>query len=309
MPTRAEIQKEINERRSQCQDVIRRQYLAEVAKVTGRDVILYSSAWTSSKKHDKLPSSLFMLATEDVQGFMAAVSGLQKRELDLIIHSPGGSLEAADQIVQYLRGKYDHIRAVIPHNAMSAATMLACACDEIVMGRQSAIGPIDPQIGWSTPSGGFTSAAQSLLDELQTARTDVSRDPKLAPIWATRLKDYPPGIFETCKTTMELSEQKVASWLERYMFKSDADGADKAAVIAKWLASASQHKSHGRPIGFDLCQAEGLKVTRLEDNQEFQDAVLSVFHATAVTFEITQCIKIIENHVAPGYYLVVSKEK
>ena len=84
---------------------------------------------------------------------MSALHGLKGKVLDLVLHSPGGSLEAADQIVQYIRSKYEHIRAIIPQNAMSAATMIACACDEIVMGKQSAIGPTDPQITFPTPSG------------------------------------------------------------------------------------------------------------------------------------------------------------
>jgi len=33
---------------------------------------------------------------------MAALHGLKNDKLDLILHSPGGSLDAADQIVQYL---------------------------------------------------------------------------------------------------------------------------------------------------------------------------------------------------------------
>ena len=55
------------------------------------------------------------------------MNGLRNDKLDLIIHSPGGSVEAAEQIVNYLRAKYAHIRAIIPHSAMSAATMIACA--------------------------------------------------------------------------------------------------------------------------------------------------------------------------------------
>jgi ClpP class serine protease len=61
---------------------------------------------------------------------MAALHGAKNSNLDIIIHSPGGSLEAAEQIVNYLRAKQGHIRAIIPQNAMSAATMIACACKE-----------------------------------------------------------------------------------------------------------------------------------------------------------------------------------
>ena len=52
--------------------------------------------------------------------------------LDLILHTPGGSISAAQSIVRYLREKFGNdIRAIIPHTAMSAGTVLACACKEI----------------------------------------------------------------------------------------------------------------------------------------------------------------------------------
>lgn len=305
MPTRAEIQNEINDRKGAAQDQVRRDYLSLAASLSNRDTILYASAWTAHKKLSGVPSNVFSLATEDIQGFMAALHGLQGTELDLIIHSPGGSLEAADQVVQYLRAKYSHIRAIVPHNAMSAACMLACACDEIVMGKQSALGPIDPQLSWPSPHGLVSAAAQSLLDELQAARHDVAQNPQLAPIWATRLRDFPPGIFATCQTTMDLSQSKVCDWLSKYMFRNE-QGSTKPEAISKWLASATTHKTHGRPIGYDLCLENGLKVKRLEDDQDFQDAVLSVFHATAVTFEVTPCVKLIESHIGRGHYVAIN---
>lgn len=105
---------------------------------------------------------------------------------------------------------------------------------------------------------------------------------------------------------MELSESKVHEWLSKYMFKDDP-GSTKPQEISAWLASATTHKTHGRPIGFDLCSDMGLKVVRLEDDQKFQDAILSVFHAAAVTFEVTHCIKIIESHKGRGHYVAVQQ--
>ncbi len=41
-----------------------------------------------------------------------------------------------------------------------------------------------------------------------------------------------------------------------------------------------------------LAQEKGLKISLLEDNQQFQDKVLSVFHSTLGTFEVTPCVKL-----------------
>jgi len=75
---------------------------------------------------------------------MEVMLELTGNTIDLILHSSGGSAEATEAIVKYLRSKFEHIRVIIPYGAMSAATMLACAADEIIMGKHSFIGPIDP---------------------------------------------------------------------------------------------------------------------------------------------------------------------
>ena len=121
-------------------DLVRRKYLASLHAYTNRDTILYASNWTQPNPF----SELALINDEDVQGLMVAVRGLGSGKLDLILHSPGGVPEVAESMVSYLRKKFDHIRAIVPQAAMSAATMLACAADEIVMGKQSSLGPIDP---------------------------------------------------------------------------------------------------------------------------------------------------------------------
>ena len=126
MPSRSEIEKRLKP------DFIRKEFLADLAEYTGRDTVIFAT---------QVP-----ITVDDVQGFMAAFHELSNDKLDIIISSGGGSSEAIEQIVNYARKKYTHIRAIIPLRAMSAATMLACACDQIVMGKQSALGPIDPQL-------------------------------------------------------------------------------------------------------------------------------------------------------------------
>jgi len=302
MPARAEIQQEIESMRNSAQDSVRRRFLLDLSEYTRRDTIIYMSGFTSIKA-SKVPSTLQSITVEDIQGFMAALSGLKRKELDLIIHSPGGSLEAAAQIVQYLRSKYDHIRAIIPQNAMSAATMISCACDEIVMGKQSAIGPIDPQITLPGPHGQFTAPAQSILDDFEKAKSSILEDPRTAPLWINRISSLPPGILNICNNTIDNAKTKVGEWLDNYMFK-DAE-AKKGHEIAEWLGNAGEHKTHGRPIGITLADSKGLVVKALEEDQGLQDRVLSVFHAAAVTLDVTSVIKFIENHIGKGWFLAV----
>lgn len=306
MPTRNEIQHEIINAKTAAQDAVRRKYVRELSKYTGRDTIIYITAYATNKMATT-PSQAVSVMLDDVQSFMTTLKGLKNDELDLVIHSPGGSVEAAEQLVNYLRAKYKHIRAIIPHSAMSAATMLACACDEIIMGKHSAIGPIDPQITFPTATGYFTAPAQSLLSEFEQAKAEVIANPNVAPIWISKLKNLPHGILDICRNTTQLSIEKVSLWLRSYMFKDDPDGETKANDIAEWLGTASNHLTHGRPIPYNIARDKGLKIIELESDQNLQEKVLSVFHSSIVTIDVTPCVKIIENQNGVGSYTTCEK--
>lgn len=118
-------------------DAIRRKYLVELSQYTGRAVILYSTKFATP---GPISPELLSINDEDLQGLMEVTHGLTNTNLDLILHSPGGSLEAAEALVSYLRSKFDHIRVVVPNLAMSAATMISCAADRIMMGKHSFLG-------------------------------------------------------------------------------------------------------------------------------------------------------------------------
>lgn len=302
MPTRDKIAAEINQQKASGQDAVRRKYLKALHQKTGRDTVVYFSSYNIQRPFPVPPAAL-SVSQDDIQGFMAGLHGLKGTQLDLILHSPGGSVEAADQIVQYLRAKYEHIRVIVPQNAMSAATMLACAADEIVMGKHSAIGPIDPQMMLGTPSGLMPVPAHTILQDFERAKQEVSANPVLANLWGPKFAAMPPGFLNLCEQASNLSAEKVESWLAQYMFKGQE--AQQAKDISKWLANFAEHKTHGRPIGIELAKSKGLKVIALEDDQALQEAVLSVFHATMVTFQATSCLKVIENHLGKGHYIVM----
>ena len=132
-------------------DGVRRKYLQALFNYTKRPVILYASNWTTPKPG--VDPDLVSIIPEDIQGFMEVMHGVPEGSLDLILHSPGGSAEAAESLVSYLRSKFSDIRIFVPHAAMSAATMLACSANRIGMGKHSFLGPIDPQFTVNTDIG------------------------------------------------------------------------------------------------------------------------------------------------------------
>jgi len=308
MPARNEIQREIIEAKNAAQDNVRRKYLKDLADYTKRDCILYATAFSTNKGF-AIPAHLISINIQDIQGFMAALYDLKGDKLDLILHSPGGSLEAAEQIVNYLRAKYKHIRAIIPQNAMSAATIIACGCDEIVLGKHSAIGPIDPQLTYPTDIGPFTAPAQSILEEFEQAKREITANPATASLWINKMQKLPFGILDICKKTTTLSITIVKKWLEDYMFNGDADKVKKADEISTWLGTASNHNTHGKPINITEARSRGLKVSELEQDHQFQELVLSVFHAAVITLEITNTIKFTENNKGKGLYIQIQPEQ
>jgi ClpP class serine protease len=125
-------------------DIVRRKYLSKLHDLTKRNVIAYYSGFLSKPKVEGVE-----INDEDKNGFMLCVHKLDKNKgLDLFLHTPGGDGAATESLIFYLREVFGHdIRAVVPQIAMSAGTIIACACKSILMGKHSNIGPVDPQFG------------------------------------------------------------------------------------------------------------------------------------------------------------------
>lgn len=154
------------------QDVVRREYLMQLHKHTGRNVIAYYSGFLSK------PGVMHTdITDDDKNGFMMAVHGLDRSKgLDLFLHTPGGSIAAAESIVHYLRKMFnDDIRAIVPQIAMSAGTMIACCCKSIVMGNHSNLGPIDPQL--------FGLPAHGVQREFREALAEIKKDADAVKVW------------------------------------------------------------------------------------------------------------------------------
>lgn len=274
-------------------DVVRRKYLADLHAYTGRAVIVYASAYLENK--DGVGADALSIGLGDQQGFMEAVSNVTERELDLILHSPGGSAEAAEAINNYLRTRFDHIRVFVPIAAMSAATMMALAADEIVMGDHSQLGPIDPQFTIFTPEGPRSAPGQAIIDQFALAKQEC-QDPANIAAWLPILRGYGPGLLSQCEHQRRLAEEFVSLNLEKYMFGGQDGAADDAKRVAAWFADFSAFKSHGRRVSRDDALAQGVKVSVLEEDNTLQDKVLSVWHSYAHTLSGTSAVKIIENH-------------
>ena len=252
-----------------------------------------------------LPSAELSINRSDLQGFAEVTTNVANSELDLVIHSGGGDPDAAEAIVNYLRSRFNHIRVFVPFSAMSAATMVALAADEIVLASHAHLGPIDTQLTFSTANGIHTASAQSILDDFESARQDINEG-RGGNVWTPILEQMHPGLISYCKASQERSRQMVAQWMKSSMFRSHPDSENRATQAADAFANFRRFGSHGRPVSIDMARDIGIPVTALEDenlpgNPAVHELLLSVFHATALTFEGTGTRKLIENHLGVAW--------
>ncbi len=82
-----------------------------------------------------------------------------EQPIDIILHTPGGLVLAAEQIAKALVERKGKVTVFVPHYAMSGGTLIALAADEIVMDANAVLGPVDPQIG-DMPAASIVKAVQ-----------------------------------------------------------------------------------------------------------------------------------------------------
>ena len=120
--------------------------------------------------------AMFLFLTESmslkhVLRMRSALDSCKVDELDLVIHSGGGDIHAAYQIVQLLRLHAKRVHACVPFYAKSAATLLCLGAEQIFVDELAQLGPLDTQI-YEEKSGGKAEVTSALnpfktLEQLQ----------------------------------------------------------------------------------------------------------------------------------------------
>jgi hypothetical protein len=274
-------------------------YVQKLHAHTNRTVICYMTAFTVLKP--AVPSTFHSIIDQDMQGFMTCVKNTGKDALDLILHTPGGDLEATIKIINYLQHIYPDIRVFIPHLAMSGGTLIACSADEIVMGPYSSLGPTDPQVYL----GGSFVPVDSIIKEFERAFDEVKQDLTRALLWNERLKQIPFGKLNA----IELLRQNSLVFLKTLLKSRNCSQADPAKIdeIADFMNSNERHSSHAKGISLKQAQDIGLRVTDLSLDKDLEDLVLSIYHSAIIAFERTALQKIISNHLQAHYIIQYSK--
>ena len=258
----------------------KKKYLDEISKCTGRNVISYYSGWLQ-----KPTASDVSINDKDMNAFMESVYKLDKSKgVDLILHTPGGDISATEKIINYLHSIFNNdIRAIVPQMAMSAGSMIAVSCREIMLGKQSCLGPFDPQIGGV--------ACQSVLKEFEKAKEDIKSNPHALGLWQVIFSKYNPTFLVTCEQAIELSNDLADNILSKTISEKG-----KRKEIMKAFNNNDATKVHSRHISKEQCKAVGLNIIDMEEDQHLQDMILSLHHCYMIYLEQTIVTKIVENN-------------
>ena len=270
----------------------KKEYLRQLSEHTGRNTILYFSSFMHKNTIDAT------ITDKDINAFMENVHRLDRSKgLDLILHTPGGDLAATEQIIKYLRIMFNgNIRAIIPQMAMSAGSMIAVSCKSIMMGKQSCLGPFDPQLN-GLP-------CQSVLREFYKAVDDVSKNPASLGLWQVILSKLNPTFLTLCQQADELSKDLTDSILSFSQYSEKTKN-----EIKKVFVDNVTSKVHSRHIDINKCKEAGLNIENLEDDPKIQDLVLSIHHCCMILGETSNLVKTIENNIRGEFSFNIPQQK
>lgn len=180
------------------------------------------------------------------------------------LESSGGSIDAAYNIGLLLR-RYAtrELNIIIPRWAKSAATVIACAGDKILMTPIAEIGPVDPQIMMFNPLEerleefsplDIDSTLSLIRDEFQKGNKELAQG------LMQRLQF--PLTLGGIKKSLEVGTHYITRLLVTRMLKGDEAAAAKAAECL-----VGDYSHHAFCIDIDEAIRIGLKAEMLPDDQ------------------------------------------
>jgi len=240
---------------------------------------------------------------DDLLPISDQLSNIKGNKIDIILETPGGSAEIAEDIMELIRSKFSEVAMIIPGHSKSAGTIMVMAGDEILMGPASALGPIDAQI----VQGNKRFSAHAFLEGLKKIKGEVEDTQNLNRIYIPILQNISPGDIQTCENLLEFSRKLVTQWLKKYKFKfwekhsttkkivTEEDKEKRAKKIAEALCDHGKWLTHGRSIKINDLQNElNLKITDYSKDSKLNDAISRYYTLLKMTFDSTNIFKIFE---------------
>lgn len=187
-------------------------------------------------------------------------------DLDLLLHTGGGDIDAAEKLIDMMRRTIgtSTLRIIVPDFAKSAGTLMVLGADYVVMSDSSELGPIDPQIVLSDRNGNrIQHSVKSYLDAYDEHTTTLQKEPGniAAQIMIGKLD---PATVKLFQAVLARAHRLAEDLLKRGMFRDTGNWSQAASE----LIGTKRWHSHSQMISWEDAHAPrlGLNVEYLEPN-------------------------------------------
>jgi len=231
--------------------------------------------------------------------------------LHMALNSDGGDIYSAYKIINILREYAGELRIMVPLYAKSAATLMVLGANEIIMGPQSELGPLDLPIEHPLMEGIRISALDGvrpidvlahiateiaigevgirLRQEVRMGRKDsVELALKFASDYITPIvSKLDPSVVNRCYRELRIAQTYGQELLETYMLAGQYGGEKEAERIAESLVW--DYPAHEFAICLREARKLGLRVCAWRDYKHWQplwDAFVEARKTTTGVFRV-----------------------
>lgn len=187
--------------------------------------------------------------------------------LNIILNTPGGSVEVVEQLVNIVRHHYSEVNFIVPDSAYSAGTIFCMSGNNIYMDYSSSLGPINPQVEVQAPNGGTQwIPALGYLDKVNEL-IEKSANGTMTQAELIMLQKQDLAMLRRYEQAKELTVALLKKWIVKYKFATwtihnsnpllkgnevtQEEKEERAEEIAKLLSENSEWHSHGRSINIE----------------------------------------------------------
>jgi ATP-dependent protease ClpP protease subunit len=286
----------------------RKKQLKRISDIRERAIIVYAGGL--NKKAD------ISINFEDRIPFQDQLSNLAGDEIDIILETPGGSAEIAEEFVKMIRNKFSKVGIIIPGTAKSAGTIMAMSGDEILMEPSSALGPIDAQMIQNNKRY----SAHAFIEGFNKIKKEIEETNNLNRAYIPILQNISPADLQGCENAQDFSKTLVKEWLSKYKFKYWKTHSSSGKPVTKRQKNARAKKiagklcnhgiwlTHGRSITMEDLRNLELTINDYSENDKLYDAIRRYYVLLQITFDTTGIYKVFETPVSQ-IYKYESKEK
>lgn len=268
--------------------------IGEYNKFRGTYLLVYAGAISK-----QIPA--VSLSMDDYYTIYDLLRSTKSKKCDVYLETPGGSGEAAEEVVRFLRTKFSDVDFVISGEAKSAGTLMALSGNNILMTDSGSLGPIDAQV----KIGRSGQSAYDYMEWIKDKRKEAKKVGKLNPFDATMVAQISPGELNGVDNSLNFAKDLVIEWLPKYKFKdwnvtetkktkvTETVKKRRARQIVNTLIDHNKWRSHGRSIKKSDLEGIGLKITRVDSDAKLADIVYRIQTVIKLLFSTTNTFKII----------------